>query len=374
MPVYIASRLVGTPCNESTNDTEMKTEEFVFICYAHADRDVVMPEIMALQNAGFTLWYDEGIRPGSEWNAAIADAIQKCETFLYLVTPASVASEHCRRELNFALEEKRSVLAMHLEPTDVPAALRLSLSHRQAIMQYRDARYFDKLCAALEGRESVGSAAESLTLADFVLDPASRTLKGGGATTTLDPKETAVLSHLIDGYPNVVSTEDLLSRSWPGVVVGDNALQQVIARLRKAFGDDARAPRFIETVPRTGYRLLVRAEPVLNSLAASQKRSPNVVWVLAAAAVLVISTAMYFLQGAGQRVTYVDSERIERVAIFDLIDLDADADLGLLAQGIARELRRQVDSLDRYESVPQVLLSETPNIAICGRRRSGRRR
>lgn len=96
-------------------------------------------------------------------------------------------------------------------------------------------------------------------IGDFTFEPDAQTLTGNGKQTRLDPKDLSVLRHLIEAAPSVVSTEDLLNRSWPGSVVGDNALQQVIARLRRAFGDDARSPTYIETLPRRGYRLLVSA-------------------------------------------------------------------------------------------------------------------
>jgi tetratricopeptide (TPR) repeat protein len=47
---------------------------------------------------------------------------------------------------------------------------------------------------------------------------------------------------------------------WPGVVVGDEALTQAIIKLRRALGDDPRAPRYVETIPKRGYRL-VASEP-----------------------------------------------------------------------------------------------------------------
>ena len=55
---------------------------------------------------------------------------------LYFVSPNSVASEHCRRELNFAQDEGREVVSIHLVATEVPAGLRLSLNNRQAILRH----------------------------------------------------------------------------------------------------------------------------------------------------------------------------------------------------------------------------------------------
>lgn len=112
-------------------------DPYVFVSYSHADNDAVFTEIRWLQDQGFNIWYDTtGIGPGSEWNDEIARAIKGADSFLYFVTPRSVTSEHCRRELAFAQDENRRVVATHLEETAVPDGLRLSLGNRQAILKY----------------------------------------------------------------------------------------------------------------------------------------------------------------------------------------------------------------------------------------------
>ena len=109
---------------------------YVFVCYAHEDSDSVYSEIAWLNDYGVNVWYDEGISPGHEWTDELASAIQGCTRVLYFVTPNSVASEHCRRELNFAQDENREVVSIHLVPTEVPPGLRLSLNNRQAILKH----------------------------------------------------------------------------------------------------------------------------------------------------------------------------------------------------------------------------------------------
>jgi hypothetical protein len=54
----------------------------------------------------------------------------------------------------------------------------------------------------------------------------------------------------------VVSKDDLMGEVWPGGFVGDVALAVCVTELRRAFGDDARHPRYVATVPRRGYRLV----------------------------------------------------------------------------------------------------------------------
>ncbi len=67
-----------------------------------------------------------------------------------------------------------------------------------------------------------------------------------------------VLVHLAANPDRVVSKEELLTVVWDGAFVEEGALAQAIHSLRKALGDDARQPRFIQTVPKRGYRLVAR--------------------------------------------------------------------------------------------------------------------
>jgi DNA-binding winged helix-turn-helix (wHTH) protein len=66
-----------------------------------------------------------------------------------------------------------------------------------------------------------------------------------------------VLVHLAANPGSVVSKEDLLKAVWDGAFVEEGALSQAIHAIRKALCDDARQPRFIQTVPKRGYRLVV---------------------------------------------------------------------------------------------------------------------
>lgn len=112
-------------------------EPFVFVSYSHQDESLVYREIQWLQDRGVNVWYDSRIRAGSEWSEALANAISRCSRFLYFITPNSVVSESCRRELNHAMEEGRPILSVHLEETEVPGGIRLNLNNRQAILKYR---------------------------------------------------------------------------------------------------------------------------------------------------------------------------------------------------------------------------------------------
>ncbi len=89
-------------------------EPYVFVCYAHRDRQTVYPELVRLRDAEVNVWYDEGISPGSEWTDELAKAIEGCDQFLYFVSPAAVQSENCRSEVRFALNHAKPLVTVWL--------------------------------------------------------------------------------------------------------------------------------------------------------------------------------------------------------------------------------------------------------------------
>ncbi|NEV62429.1 winged helix-turn-helix domain-containing protein [Thiorhodococcus minor] len=98
---------------------------------------------------------------------------------------------------------------------------------------------------------------QTLRIGDWELVPARSLLRRDGEERRLEPRHADLLVFLAERPGEVVSTEEILSRVWSGTVVGDHSLYQAIAKLRKALGDDSAQKRYIETLPKRGYRLLV---------------------------------------------------------------------------------------------------------------------
>jgi DNA-binding winged helix-turn-helix (wHTH) protein len=92
----------------------------------------------------------------------------------------------------------------------------------------------------------------------------------------LAPRTFAVLRQLVEHPARLVTKDDLLAGVWQDVVVSDDALTSCIRDLRRALGDSARAPRYIETVHRRGFRFIgpiVRPATVLGA-GSAQRASP----------------------------------------------------------------------------------------------------
>lgn len=94
----------------------------------------------------------------------------------------------------------------------------------------------------------------------FTLDPANRLLRDGEARVDVNARYLDALALLAGNAGDLVSKERFMDEVWRGVPVTDEALTQCIRTLRRLLGDDAASPRFIETVPKHGYRFIALVE------------------------------------------------------------------------------------------------------------------
>jgi len=107
------------------------------------------------------------------------------------------------------------------------------------------------------------SAARRLACGSLVLDRPARRALLAGRELPLTPKAVAVLDYLMTHPDEVISRERLLDAVWGwDYPTGTRAVDVRIAELRKALGDDAAKPRYIETVPGQGYRFIGTVEAV----------------------------------------------------------------------------------------------------------------
>src|SRR3954469_9418110 len=90
----------------------------------------------------------------------------------------------------------------------------------------------------------------------FSLDPRDRRLTRDGVPVELNARYLDALALLVGEAGKLVSKDRFLDEVWRGVPVTDEALTQCVKTLRSRLGDDAARPRFIETVPKHGYRFI----------------------------------------------------------------------------------------------------------------------
>jgi len=96
----------------------------------------------------------------------------------------------------------------------------------------------------------------------FLLDPDDRRLSREGAVVELNARYLDALALLVGEAGRLVTKDRFMDEVWRGVPVTDEALTQCIKTLRRQLGDEAARPRYIETVPKHGYRFIAAVETI----------------------------------------------------------------------------------------------------------------
>jgi TolB-like protein/DNA-binding winged helix-turn-helix (wHTH) protein/Flp pilus assembly protein TadD len=122
-------------------------------------------------------------------------------------------------------------------------------------------------------------------LGDWLVQPDLGRISRGDEVVHLRPQLMDLLVFLAQRAGGLASKNDILDGVWPEEFVAESALTRCIAELRQALGDEVQQPRFIETVPKRGYRLLVEAVPVSGAEEALQPSPKSTArrWMLAIA-------------------------------------------------------------------------------------------
>ena len=174
-----------------------------------------------------------------------------------------------------------------------------------------------------------------LQVGDWKVEPALNQISAAGRAVKLEPKAMSVLVYLAERPGEVVSRDALLSAVWPGVVVGDDSLTQVVIKLRKALGDAAEKPAYIQTIPKGGYRLVA---PVVRLPVAAGRRVP---WMAGAgiAALLLAAAGAWWIKGhAPEPGIEADRTAQPTLTVKPFEALGNDPRAALLARGVTADL------------------------------------
>src|SRR6185369_1973307 len=107
--------------------------------------------------------------------------------------------------------------------------------------------------------ESLGLVAfTTIDFPPFQLDLRAGQLTRDGTPIPLRPKSFAVLRYLAERPGELLTKRQLLDAVWGGVAVTEDVVRLSAGEVRAALGDDRAAARFIETVPRRGYRFVAK--------------------------------------------------------------------------------------------------------------------
>lgn len=170
----------------------------------------------------------------------------------------------------------------------------------------------------------------------------------GDQDTRLEAKAMKVLVYLVRHAGEVVSRGDLEQQIWPGLIVTEDSLTNAIAKLRRAFEDDARHPRLIETVPKIGYRLIAPLTPIHDSHDETQgtdstaPRNPrrSLLWAsgILSLLLLLVLAWRFTAQDQAGRMAQQPLQTRPMLAILPFENLGASAQHNYFANGITADL------------------------------------
>lgn len=128
-------------------------QPYIFVSFSHMDSARVYPIITQLQQRGYRIWYDAGVKPGAEWDENIAARIIRCSYIFAFISASYLESQNCRDELSFARDKDKPRLLIFLDELKLPDGMAMRLNRHQAVYWNRfknDRDALDKVCEAQE--------------------------------------------------------------------------------------------------------------------------------------------------------------------------------------------------------------------------------
>jgi len=194
----------------------------------------------------------------------------------------------------------------------------------------------------------------------YCLDPEERVLRRGNEPLTLPPKDLETLLVLVQRAGHIVDKDELLEKVWPGVFIEEGNLSRRIFNLRQVLGDGTDGQKYIETIPRRGYRFVAALQedeepaplaaaaqstaapiPEQKQVAASHNRR-RAFWSVAIA-ILVIAIgglAVWRFSIAG----HASSQKV-MLAVLPFTNMSGDAGNEYFADGFTEEMITQLGQL-----------------------------
>ena len=171
---------------------------------------------------------------------------------------------------------------------------------------------------------------------DLVVTPRRCMIERASKAVRVKPKSMAVLVRLAAADGQVVTRNELFESVWPNSAVTDDALTQCIVELRKALGDSAQDPIYIETVPKIGFRLAPPVTRIDDGFVPQTNR-----WKYVAVAALAGIALLTFTYGVWQE----RGEPIRSVAVLPLANLSDEPGQASLAYGMTDLLTAELGQI-----------------------------
>ena len=179
--------------------------------------------------------------------------------------------------------------------------------------------------------------AQTVRFGPFQLDLRAAELSRNGTRVKLPEQPFQILCELVEHPGEVVTREELRQRLWRSDTFVDfeHGLNTAVKRLREILGDSAENPRYIETLPRHGYRLMVPVEKPEPAIAGSSSRRRKVWLTVSVVAVVAVAAGVVWRQRVIDRFRPV---KIESLAVLPLENLSGNPEEEYFADGMTQAL------------------------------------
>ncbi|HKB66432.1 MAG TPA: winged helix-turn-helix domain-containing protein [Pyrinomonadaceae bacterium] len=211
-----------------------------------------------------------------------------------------------------------------------------------------------------------------------------RLLLRGEDLVPLTPKAFDILLTLLENDGRIVNKDDLMKKVWPNTFVEEGNLTQNVSLLRKALGESANGPQFIETVPRRGYRFVApvnrvpengqgdvvdnaaklptNAQPAQPGVKVSRSISDSRTFLSRRLPAIALTLAILVIAVAG--IAYLSARNkagaspsaIQSIAVLPFVDDSADGDAEYLDDEIAASLVNSLTKLPKLRVVPRSVM------------------
>lgn len=112
-------------------------DPYIFFSYAHIDSDKILPIIDYLDKQKYRLWYDAGIRAGGNWPETVASHLLNAGYVLFFISDSYFKSQNCRREVNYAVAERKKMCCIFLEDVRLPEDMAMQFSTAETIYAFQ---------------------------------------------------------------------------------------------------------------------------------------------------------------------------------------------------------------------------------------------
>jgi TolB-like protein/DNA-binding winged helix-turn-helix (wHTH) protein len=218
---------------------------------------------------------------------------------------------------------------------------------------------------------------KAFRLRKWVVEPESGRVSCAGSEASLPPQVMELLVFLARHPGEVISIERMVDEVWQGRPMTSGSVYNALNLLRKTFGDDVSDPRYIETIPRRGYRLICEVRPLQADEAPAAPEAPPTRpaaggripgwpggWKGLAIILLLVAIGVAWAvlrPGDAPHEAGWEGPASKSVAVLPFVDLSEAGDQGYLALGVADEI------INRISAYPQLkVVGRTSSFSFAG--------